>query len=445
MKTLTRSFWAALVLLFLAWWITDQTDFSQLTDFFAWRKPLMQASGVVLMGVMSLAMILAVRPLFLERRLGGLDKLYRLHKWLGISALILSLGHWLLAQGPKWLVGLGWLTRPARHGRPPLPDGSWQQMLQHLHGPAEQVGEWAFYAAALLMVLALMKYFPYRRFFQTHRLFPLVYLALVFHSVVLLKADYWSGPAGLVMALLMLLGTGAALLTLFGHRVGQRPVTGKILALEAHPESGVLNLDIQVPQGWRGHQAGQFAYLTFHHGEGAHPFTISSAWHGDGRLSFMIKALGDYTRRLPQALAVGDPVRVEGPYGHFTFDGKPRQIWVGAGIGITPFLARLDALSTSPAPNVPEIDLFHPTAAYDPSAVARLTQAAAKAGVKLHLLWEQRDGRLDVERLCQVVPDWQQAELWFCGPQGFGKALATGLAARGFNPGRFHQELFAMR
>ena len=330
MKTLTRSFWAALTVLFLAWWITDQPDFSQLGDFFAWRKLLMQASGVVLMGVMSLAMILAVRPLFLERRLGGLDKLYRLHKWLGISALVLSLGHWLLAQGPKWLVGLGWLTRPARHGRPPLPDGSWQQVLQHLHGPAEQVGEWAFYAAALLMILALVKHFPYRRFFQTHRLFPLVYLALVFHSVVLLKADYWSGPVGLIMALLLTLGTVAAFLTLFGRRAGRRPVTGKILAREVHPESSVLSLEIQVPQGWPGHQAGQFAYLTFHHGEGAHPFTISSAWHGDGRLRFIIKALGDYTRRLPQELAVGDPVRVEGPYGQFTFGGKPRQIWIGA-------------------------------------------------------------------------------------------------------------------
>lgn len=443
MKTLTRSFWAALTVLFLAWWITDQPDFSQLGDFFAWRKLLMQASGVVLMGVMSLAMILAVRPLFLERRLGGLDKLYRLHKWLGISALVLSLGHWLLAQGPKWLVGLGWLTRPARHGRPPLPDGSWQQVLQHLHGPAEQVGEWAFYAAALLMILALVKYFPYRRFFQTHRLFPLVYLALVFHSVVLLKADYWSGPVGLIMALLLTLGTVAAFLTLFGRRAGRRPVTGKILAREVHPESGVLSLEIQVPQGWPGHQAGQFAYLTFHHGEGAHPFTISSAWHGDGRLRFMIKALGDYTRRLPQELAVGDPVRVEGPYGQFTFGGKPRQIWIGAGIGITPFLARLDALGSAPKPS--EIDLFHATATYDASAVERLTRAAAQAGVRLHLLWEQRDGRLDVERLCQVVPDWQQAEVWFCGPLAFGRAMETGLRGRGLAAGCFHQELFAMR
>lgn len=47
---------------------------------------------------MSLAMILTVRPVFVERFLGGLDKVYRLHKWLGISALIMSVSHWLIRR-----------------------------------------------------------------------------------------------------------------------------------------------------------------------------------------------------------------------------------------------------------------------------------------------------------------------------------------------------------
>ncbi len=45
--------------------------------------------------------------------------------------------------------------------------------------------------------------------------------------------------------------------------------------------------------------AGQFAFVTLHADEGAHPHTISSAWAQDGRLTFIIKALGDYTRALP--------------------------------------------------------------------------------------------------------------------------------------------------
>ena len=70
----------------------------------------MQYTGVLGMGVMSVAMLLAVRPAWLEHRLHGLDKMYRLHKWLGISGLVLAVLHWLCAQGPKWLVQAGLLT-----------------------------------------------------------------------------------------------------------------------------------------------------------------------------------------------------------------------------------------------------------------------------------------------------------------------------------------------
>ena len=39
--------------------------------------------------------------------------MYRLHKWLGITALGASLAHWLLAVVPSYLVGLGWIQRQA--------------------------------------------------------------------------------------------------------------------------------------------------------------------------------------------------------------------------------------------------------------------------------------------------------------------------------------------
>ncbi len=33
--------------------------------------------------------------MWLERHLDGLDKMYRLHKWLGIGALVVGTVHWL--------------------------------------------------------------------------------------------------------------------------------------------------------------------------------------------------------------------------------------------------------------------------------------------------------------------------------------------------------------
>jgi predicted ferric reductase len=68
-------------------------------------------------------------------------------------------------------------------------------------------------------------------------------------------------------------------------------------------------------------------------------------------MTFIIKGLGDYTKRLPATLKAGEPVKVKGPYGQFNFSSnKPRQIWVGGGIGITPFPSGGRAISGSVAP-----------------------------------------------------------------------------------------------
>ncbi|AQR64099.1 ferric reductase [Aquaspirillum sp. LM1] len=445
MKTLTYTLWLYLALLTGFWLLSDPTPLASLDGFFAWRGVLMQYSGVLGIGVMSLAMLLAMRPRLLEAPLGGLDKLYRLHKWLGISGLVISIAHWLLAKGPKWLVGLGWLERPARKPRPPLEPGSWQQLLAQQRGLAEAVGEWAFYAAAALMALALIKWFPYRRFVQTHRWISLAYLALVFHAIVLVKFEYWQTPVGGLLAGLIGLGCVAGVMSLLGRRAGGSKVSGRIAALDAHPELNALSIDLQLQPGWPGHQAGQFAFFTFHPDEGAHPFTLASAWQADEpRLSIVVKALGDYTATLATRLKVGNAVQVEGPYGRFTFAGDAhRQIWVGGGIGITPFLARLQALAAHHDGKA--IDLFYATAEHDPAMIARLQRDADRARVNLHLLWEPRDGRLNTARLQALIPDWCHADVWFCGPASFGRMLREELQAQGLPAQRFHQEWFEMR
>ncbi|MBN9406637.1 MAG: ferric reductase-like transmembrane domain-containing protein [Burkholderiales bacterium] len=119
MRNLKRTFWGALLVLVILWLLAEPTVF-QSSTFFGLRDHMVQVSGVLAMGCMSLAMALALRPLWPQARLGGLDKMYRLHKWLGIAALVVAIVHWLWAKGPKWAVGWGWLTPPARGSRPVL-------------------------------------------------------------------------------------------------------------------------------------------------------------------------------------------------------------------------------------------------------------------------------------------------------------------------------------
>lgn len=442
MKNIKLAYAGLLALLSLLWWMADPL-LPKGYEYFALRTVAINYTGVLAMGVMSAGMLLALRPVSFEPLLGGMDKAYRLHKWLGVTGLVVAIIHWLWAQGTKWAVGWGWLVKPARGPRPEQTDPI-LRFLQQQRGLAESVGEWAFYAAVVLIVLALVKRFPYRLFVKTHRLLAIAYLALVFHSVVLIPVGYWTQGIGPVMVLLMAGGSASAVMSLLRKVGEQRKVVAEIEELDHFRDNQVLKVGLRLQGQWPGHQAGQFAFVTFDAAEGAHPFTISSGWQDDGRLVFMIKGLGDYTSRLPEVLRVGDTVTVEGPYGRFAFAGdRPRQIWVGGGIGITPFIARLQALAVQ-ADGKP-VDLFYSTSAPDEAFIGRLRRAAEAAKARLHVLVTAKDGRLDVARICQAVPEWEKADIWFCGPAGFGQALREGFTARGVPPQDFHQELFDMR
>ncbi|MFA7308389.1 MAG: ferric reductase-like transmembrane domain-containing protein, partial [Hyphomicrobium sp.] len=370
---------------------------------------------------------------------------------LGIGALVIAISHWLWANGPRWAVGLGVLERPARGPRPPAASQV-EQTLASLRHSAEQSGEWAFYAALLLIAIALIQRIPYRFFYQTHKLLAVAYLVLVFHSIVLIRFIYWSSPIGIVTAVLMGGGVWAAVDVLLG-RVGiHRRVLGRIASLDYYTGVRVLEAEVDVPSGWPGHQPGQFAFAMSDPSEGAHPYTIASAWSATNRrINFIVKELGDHTRQLKDKLVVGQEVRIEGPYGCFTFDDAcPHQIWVGAGIGITPFIAQMKYLAqlrkSEQALPPKKIDLFHPTIDYDEVAESKLRADAEAAGVRLHFLVDARHGRLNGERIRAEIPDWLEASIWFCGPARFGEALRRDFAQKRFPiHERFHQELFAMR
>ena len=393
--------------------------------------------------------MLAARPVWLEPALGGLDKMYRLHKWLGITALVTAILHWSWTQAPKWLVGMGWLQRSARPRTAP-PTDPLLTFWQSQRGLAENAGEWAFYAVVVLIALALVKRFPYRLFFSTHRLLAAAYLVLVFHSLVLMPIDYWGQLAGPVMAVLMAGGSVAAVALLFRRAGHSRQAFGVVEELHDHPEMKVLEVTVQLDSRWAGHDAGQFAFVRFGEDAEPHPFTLSSAWQNDGRLLLLIKELGDYTAALRARLRAGDRVRVEGPYGRFNFESRSPgrdeaagQIWIGGGIGITPFIARLKHLALHP--DGQDVDLIHTVPRLDADATSKLTHEAHAAGVKLHVMLDARDGRLTGERLRAMVPNWISRDIWFCGPIGMGVSLLRDLRAHGFPAAAFHQELFNLR
>ena len=439
MSRIKATFWVLLLVLTAAWLAADPVVFGR-HPFAQVQISFINYTGVIAMGTMAVSLLLALRSVAVEPYMGGLDKSYRLHKWLGVGALVMIVAHWLLINAPSWLMALGLMQRPARSSRG-APRGT--GIMHTLQGPARGVGQWCFYAAIVLIVLALVKLVPYRRFIQTHRLLAIVFLVLVFHSVVLLKASYWTHVISYLITALMAAGTAAAIYILF-RRVGRtRQAVGEIERVSEHQDGRIIAVTVCLKDRWPGHDAGQFAFVTFD-GEEPHPFTISSGWRDDGLLTFVIKGLGDYTRDLPQRLEPGSLVTVEGPYGRFNFRGDhPRQVWISAGIGITPFISRLQQLAMHPDGKI--VDLFHATGESDVRINADLWRLVHAAKVRLHVWVSSESGRLTADHICRAVPEWKEADIWFCGPVDFGKDLRENFFEAGLPKSAFHQELFHFR
>ena len=436
-----KMLFAAIAALLTAAWLASIDPALLFQGFWPLRGLLIPFTGILAIGFMSIAVVLAARPVQVESALGGLDKYYLLHKWLSVGGVLMAVAHWLLEIVPRSMARNGWLERPQR---PPAPSAADPGLLDSLRGPAVEVGEWGLYLLLVLVVLALWKRFPYHLFFKTHRLMAPLFLVLIFHGAVLMPKAYWTAPVGLLTALLMAAAAVAAALSLFGRIGKSRRAAGQVTEFHLYSGNAVLDVGVRLETAWPGHDAGQFAYLDFDDAEGAHPFTISSAWRGDGRLVFSIKGIGDYTRRLPEIVHVGQAVTVEGPYGRFDFRGADRrQIWIAGGVGITPFVARLQAIAG--AARTQPVDLVYSTAAPDDGFIAQVAEAAAAAGVAFHLLGSRTEGFLTLDRLATWIPEWRDADVWFCGPRGFGKSLRDAMIAAGLPAGRFHQELFELR
>src|SRR3546814_8400346 len=85
MRQIKLTYVALFVGLTLLWLLVDDFIMARY-QFWPLRKVLVHYSGVLGIVAMSVAMVLAVRPRHFERFFDGLDKTYRLHNWLGISA-----------------------------------------------------------------------------------------------------------------------------------------------------------------------------------------------------------------------------------------------------------------------------------------------------------------------------------------------------------------------
>jgi len=376
-----------------------------------------QYLGIWALIAMALAQIISTRLRPVEMLFGGLDRAYFLHKWLGISAMVMILLHDTIDAEMR---GLGKET-----------------LLVEF---SETLGEISLYGLLILVVITVVTFIPYHLWRWTHKLMGAFFVAGAFHYLFILKPFANGDPLGLYTSAFCVIGTLAFAYRLLpsslrptkAYSVSNLEQTGTALAVTLTPEGGKMH-----------HRAGQFAFVSFNGGE-PHPFTLSSAPRADGSLRMSIADLGDFTHALPRKLTMGTKARIEGPYGRFERPPKAeREIWIAGGIGITPFLALAED-KTDDRP----VDLVY--CVRDARSAAHLDElrqlAAERPNLTLHPHESRGDGRITADAIQTLTgADMGQTVVSFCGPEQMREALRKGFAKLGLSPRRFRYEEFEIR
>jgi len=137
-------------------------------------------------------------------------------------------------------------------------------------------------------------------------------------------------------------------------------------------------------------------------------------------------------------------VKVEGAYGRFNFENFPakKQIWVGGGIGITPFLSMAADVK---APF--HVDLYYttksPTEIIDSDYLLKLIEASG-GSLRVIPYVADTNGFLTAEKIKQYSGDLAETDILVCGPPPMMFALKKQLKSLGVRASRIHSEEFSM-
>ncbi|KAA0098060.1 ferredoxin reductase [Mycolicibacterium sp. P1-18] len=142
----------------------------------------------------------------------------------------------------------------------------------------------------------------------------------------------------------------------------------------------------------------------------------------DRTITITVKAMpeGFLSSHLVAGVTPGTIVRLAAPQGNFVMpDPAPASVlFLTAGSGITPVMSMLRTLARRDQIT----DVIHVHSAPTPADVMFADELArlhdAHDGYRLTVRPTRTEGRLDLAKLADVVPDWRERQTWACGPEG---------------------------
>ncbi|MCC6569046.1 MAG: ferredoxin reductase family protein, partial [Anaerolineales bacterium] len=195
-------------------------------------------------------------------------------------------------------------------------------------------------------------------------------------------------------------------------------------------------------------RAGQFIFARFPNEKNlneSHPFTISSG-PGEDVLRLTIKASGDFTRALFHELKPGADAIVEGAHGMFDYKtGGPKQIWIGGGIGVTPFLSFIRDMNGDLNH---EVDFYFTVRHPEEAIFKEEIEAAAKKNPRLkpRIRFSSTMGSLSIEEIAaNAGGNVSGHHVYMCGPLPMTQAFEKKFLELGVPSENIHYEEFNFR
>ncbi len=412
--------------------------------------------------------ILASKWQWLQKLLGGQDKVYKAHQYVGIASFLLVLLHPLglsLMRWPRWSSMLNFYT--------------FREFASN-YSTGHNIGLILIILLVCLLGFAAWTKLPYQAWKWLHRGFH-VFLWLMVAHVILVDAEIGNHIVLKVWFYGWFIAAGIASIYSLLYYFVARKYEYTVSAIEYFDDSVEITLS---PQGKHlPYLPSQFVYISFKNksvGAELHPYSIASAPNAEGVVKLGIKFLGDHTKKLG-ALQKGDAAVLYGPFGSFSekfLYGGRDCVFIGGGIGITPFLGMwktalcsdeqvdvvtrpgrftFDAESICDTWKSPHVHMCYlvknraeATFLNDIEQVAICSQFQGfrKFGLRGHAFevqYSEETGRLKIAELAERVPHFTDRNFFLCGPKPMVNGMITDLNSLGIKNSRIHVEEFNYR
>jgi predicted ferric reductase len=301
----------------------------------------------------------------------------------------------------------------------------------------------------ILIYITLYTKMKYHKWKFTHEFLGLMFFFAVLHIFLVrgnASADNIFDGYYIYAAIVSLIGLGAFSYSLFIKNRLVKNAVYKIKNIEQSKD--MFEIDLVPEHKPINYKSGQFIYIRFYNeklSKEPHPFSIASK-SGENTIKIVVKKLGDFTNYL-ENLKVGEKVSIEGPYGRFNFR-KYRdkdQIWIAAGIGITPFLGMAEDLLNIEKHG--KIELYY-TVRNEPEFIGydKFSKIASNIEGFSFVPWiSNKNGRINVNVIKKFSGNLRDKEVFICGPERFKESLIKQIVNEGTKKSSIHEEAFEFR